>query len=160
VLHHGSDLILARCNLSHRDLRADAHAPAVAIEPAYCWHERRPGLNRKSGRPRLHHARLANEVALAPPPLPTPAHDHAVAPPPPPPLSRGAGRPAAAAVCEHLHAKALAEGDEFLVHRLWLEQLHNGCDGACPVSHDPCSGLITVAHMREREDDTPAGGQV
>ena len=68
-----------------------------------------------------------------------------------PPGERAEG--GAAGVRQHLHAEALAVGDEAVVQRLGLEALGDGGEGRPQLGGDPGAGEVLVGHVRQGEDD-------
>jgi len=61
---------------------------------------------------------------------------------------------------QDFHPQALAEPDERLIHRFWPQALGDGGHRAGYVGYDPATGLLEVAHVRQRDDHAAAGLQV
>ena len=119
-----------------------------------------PVCSASAAGPRHHPGLLAEEVHLDAVPgdvAVTGQADALPRPQPPGQYPEWLGPPAGG---QHFHAQSLAERQEPLVEGLRLEPLHDRRERACPAGDDPCSGLIPVSHVRQREDHAAAGRQM
>ena len=137
----------------------DVRAPLRAVEPQRDRHQRGTGLHRKRRRTAHHVRLLAEEVDLDAATGDVPVRGQADQPARAQPLGENPEPLHTAGRGEHLEPEPFPEGEEPPGQRLGLEPLGHGGELGHATGDDPRSGLVPVAHVRQREHRTATGGE-
>ena len=159
LLRHRGNLLAPGAFPGHRDLLVDVRAPQRAVEPQRDRHQGGTGLHRKRRGPAHHVRLLAEEVDLDTATGDVPVGGQADQPARAQPLGEDPEPLHTAGRGEHLEPEPFPEGKEPPGQRLGLEPLGHGGELGHATGDDPRSGLVPVAHMRQREHRPAPGGE-